>query len=607
MNAETSAMTNLADEIAAAIPVRAWKRYRYEGIAFFCLLLPFAVANGMVISSALSMPVYCAKIVLFCLPVAYLSFQIWKRWYLIRLITLFLALLAGGEAYIAFQFGGASGSSVFSILATSDSSEAIGYLGQRLIAICAWLALCLLSHVTAIYYARRSVIRTDPFFVLCLLCLAAYATYLGALSAETYLKEKNANRYPRTSQHADEKLFGVAYLSPVLSTIKDTFPFGLPIRLWVFAQEENSMREMERKLHTHQFHATTSLPSDQILTVVLVLGETARYDRWSVNGYQRNTSPNMLRLQAQSELISMRNMITPRSFTMGSIPIYLSGRDIMAEGITQKSLISAFNEAGFKTYFLSTQVRKGFLNNVTSLFANEAGQQAYYETDETSGKLFDAHLIEPLEAILTHDGNKKLIVMHTMGSHALYQARYPKSFEKYPVSDDGYDSVSNAFDNTIYYTDHVLAEVVASLASRPGAALMIYGSDHGESLPTPSCKFIGHGALNHENLHIPYFVWANKNYRQNQQKKWQSLLANQNKATMTMSNFATLLDLADISYPGMPVQESLARDYSEMAERKVLDMQNHAIDFNRAVKKDQACGLLEAPAVHTPRPVAAVP
>ncbi|MBC3910737.1 phosphoethanolamine transferase [Undibacterium umbellatum] len=579
----------------------------FELLSFFFLLMPFAITNGIVVAKAAALPLYGGKIVLFVLPISFLLFQLWKKSLVLKLVTAMLAVLAGAEAHVAYQFGGISGSSLFSILTTSDGSESFNYLIERSQAVALWLLLCAVSTMLAMHFSRRSHYRPGGFPILCLLCVAGYGWYIGAMSASAYLKEANANRFPTVSEDAREKLFGVGHLHPLLSTVKDTFPYGVPLRLWMFLQEEKFMHGMEQELSQFRFGAVATGPASASTqeTYVLVLGETARFDRWTVNGYDRDTSPNLLKARQNGELVSMRDMITPRTFTMGSIPIYLSGRDIMREGATQKSLISAFREAGFKTYFLSTQVKKSFLNNVTTMFAAEADVQQYFESDESLGLFYDDALLAPFKKILQEKSLKKLIVLHTMGSHAIYTARYPKTFEKFPVSIDGkavaageqlddIQAASNAFDNSIRFTDHVLGEIMRALTALEGNAAMIYGSDHGETLPTKLCKFIGHGVVNEENLRVPYFVWANQAYRQVHAGKWQNLLKNEDKATMTSSNFATVLDMAGISFASFPAEHSLVREYQVKSTRMVMDMQNDELDFNTARKKDDTCGMLQA-------------
>lgn len=577
----------------------------YELLSFLFFLIPIAIANGMVVVKAAALPLYGAKIILFVLPVSYLIFQFWKKSLAVKFVTCLFAILAGAETFVAFQFGGISGSSLFSILLSSDFSESLNYAWERGLWILCWLCLCGVITVTAVFLSRRSHFSPNGIWILCLLCIAGYGWYLGAMSANLYLKEKNANKFPTVSQDANEKLFGVGYLPPLLSTIKDTFPYGLPIRFWMFLQEEKFMRSMENQIRMFKFGATVSGQRAPRETYVLILGESARYDRWAVNGYDKDTSPNLVAAQQRGELASMRDMVTARTFTMGSIPIYLTGRDTMREGATQKSLISAFKEAGFRTYFLSTQVKKSFLNNVTSLFANEADVQQYFESDDSVGSVYDDALLSPLRLIL-HDAHpKKLIVLHTMGSHAIYAARYPKKFEKFQPAraakqigfEDPFGSIediSNAYDNSIRFTDYLLGAVMQELRDIDGYAAMVYGSDHGETLPNTQCKSIGHGVTNMQTLHVPYFVWINQAYRAANSGAWNKLLQNQEKSSMTTSSFATVLDLAGIRYAGFPEEESLLREFKSKGRRIVLDMQNTEIDLAGASTKMGACGVLKA-------------
>jgi lipid A ethanolaminephosphotransferase len=69
--------------------------------------------------------------------------------------------------------------------------------------------------------------------------------------------------------------------------------------------------------------------------------------------------------------------------------------------------------------------------------------------------------------------------------------RYPEEFRRFKpdcrtsqLSDCSRDEIVNAYDNTILYTDHVLASVVGLLQKHSDRMFgaMLYMSDHGESL-----------------------------------------------------------------------------------------------------------------------------
>ena len=83
------------------------------------------------------------------------------------------------------------------------------------------------------------------------------------------------------------------------------------------------------------------------------------------------------------------------------------------------------------------------------------------------------------------------VVLHQSGSHGpAYYERYPPEFEYFkPICksvDLGkctHDELVNAYDNTILYEDYFLSRVIGVLKQlQDTAALLIYVSDHGESL-----------------------------------------------------------------------------------------------------------------------------
>jgi len=90
--------------------------------------------------------------------------------------------------------------------------------------------------------------------------------------------------------------------------------------------------------------------------VVVVLDESSRFDRWSLNGYERETNPLLAR---EDNLVMLKDVITPVSATRLSVPVIISRKPAMQslkDGFSEKSFVSAFKEAGFKTFWISNQV-----------------------------------------------------------------------------------------------------------------------------------------------------------------------------------------------------------------------------------------------------------
>jgi lipid A ethanolaminephosphotransferase len=108
------------------------------------------------------------------------------------------------------------------------------------------------------------------------------------------------------------------------------------------------------------------------------------------------------------------------------------------------------------------------------------------------GRCLDEGLVHDLGPRLAQASGTQLWVLHMLGSHGpAYFNRHPDAFAPFQPEcrhDDlrrcSVQAVVNAYDNSLRYTDHVLASAITTLrahADRVDSAL-VYVSDHGESL-----------------------------------------------------------------------------------------------------------------------------
>ena len=139
-----------------------------------------------------------------------------------------------------------------------------------------------------------------------------------------------------------------------------------------FWQERQYLGELAHKSMFFKFGAHQVTGAEQPQVVVMVIGESSRYDRWSLNGYQRETNPL---LKKEANLVSLSNVVTAVSATRLAVPVLVSRKPAtqsLKAGFSEKSFLSAFKEAGFKTYWLSNQMSFGQFDTPISVFANEA-------------------------------------------------------------------------------------------------------------------------------------------------------------------------------------------------------------------------------------------
>jgi len=312
---------------------------------------------------------------------------------------------------------------------------------------------------------------------------------------------------------------------------------------------------------------------------VLVLGETSRPDHWGINGYHRDTSPRLARVE---NLVTFRNAIAEVALTQKSVPLILSRATIedFDDRQGERSVISAFREVGYTTYWLTTQQWDTFTANINH-YAMESDQVRYFE------RRYDEVLLGELDHIIENlsEGSKTFVVLHTQGSHMRYSMRYPHAFRMFPESGDlsRREYMVNTYDNSIVYTDYFLSEVIKRLEAFEGISTMLYLGDHGENLSDDERELYGHYHNNEYDLPIAMFFWGSIEFAEAFPSKLANARRNANRPVTTANVFYTLLDAAEISIPNTQGHLSLLSADLDDRPRLVLHagkIENYDLFFN---------------------------
>ncbi len=293
--------------------------------------------------------------------------------------------------------------------------------------------------------------------------------------------------------------------------------------------------------------------SDEDLIVVLVIGEAARYDHFGINEYERDTTPFLKKIP---NLFSFYAKACSNA-TYISVPCLLTRATTNNLSITtkEKSLISIFKSLGFYTSWIGTQALQKFFtkNNVESIH-NEAdflmlpGGFGAYQMNALDESLFP-YFMESLKRT-----GRKLIILHTTGSHWNYINRYPKQFEKFTPVCNKYDdpmgcpiiSLINSYDNSIYYTDYILWQFIELLKDKN--VFFTYVSDHGESLGENESYQHGGTEFKLEQYSVPFIVWLSDSFIKKHKDIYESLqYYKNNKVSLSHDYiFHSLLDCSGI-------------------------------------------------------------
>lgn len=330
---------------------------------------------------------------------------------------------------------------------------------------------------------------------------------------------------------------------------------------------EREIDKMQEQLKDFSFHAERQDTIAEKEIYVLVIGESGRYGNYSLNGYPRPTSPL---LDKQENLVSYSKALTTSNLTNIAIQQLLTRAtpDKPDVAYKEKALPDAFMECGFNTAWLASQSSSDrFVKRIT------AGMDYTFfsTTDFDSADNYDGKLLPHLDSVLSLDKQKQLIIIHTLGSHFRYNARYPESFCRFTPSlheNTGYDVVSpsnkealvNSYDNSISYTDYVLHEIIRKVDDEKAISAVIYISDHAENLYDDERNMAVHGNTEPSiyELHVPLFIWTSTTYRNVRPGKTEAIENHKEKKVSTSNLLHSFLDIADISYPEEDSKQSFA-------------------------------------------------
>lgn len=253
---------------------------------------------------------------------------------------------------------------------------------------------------------------------------------------------------------------------------------------------------------------------------VLVVGETARADHFGLNGYARPTTPQL----AARGVVSFADVTSCGTSTAASLPCMFSHLGREAYGSRERDhedLLDLAQRVGLAVLWIDNQSGcKGLCDRVPTLRAGD-GAPASLCND---GECLDDALLHDLDARLATLPLERrqrgvLLVLHQMGSHGpAYAHRSPASQKPFQpecqtnvLQQCDRQALVNAYDNSITYTDQVLARTIDWLARQQAAyrPTLLYVSDHGESLGENGLYLHGlpYAVAPREQKHVPMIVW----------------------------------------------------------------------------------------------------
>ena len=282
-----------------------------------------------------------------------------------------------------------------------------------------------------------------------------------------------------------------------------------------------------------------TIKNNQKSVVILVIGESARKKNFSLYGYKKNTNPRLSQIQN----LHVFDATACATYTTAGVKCILEYKhtnklyEILPNYLFRNGVDVEWRTTnwGEPTVKIKDYLERKDLKKLCK------GEKCKY----------DEILLSNLKnRILNSNKNKILIILHTSTSHGpAYYKKYPPEFEKFTpvcrtveVSKCTRQELINAYDNTIVYTDYLLAKLIKELQTlEQYQSMVLFVSDHGESLGENNLYMHGipKSLAPKEQLEIPFIVWTSI-----KSKKFKK-----NKSLTQHNVFHTVLDFLDIDSP----------------------------------------------------------
>ena len=426
-----------------------------------------------------------------------------------RWLIALLLMLSAQAAYYMDNFGVLMDVVMIDNIVNTDIKEVEGLMSIGMVVrllvfgvLPAWLVMQYwpqVSNVKAVFRARVKCIL--------LLILALVVLILPFTAGYTsFIREHKITRFYANPTY------------PVYSLIKYAV-------IQLTAEQARDIKRIAVDAHMNAHDAKNEL-------IIMVVGETARADRFSLNGYHRETNP----LLSKEAIVNFTNVSSCGTSTSVSVPCMFSelGRKDYEKdkALNQENALDILARNGVQVLWRD--------NNSSS---KGVATRVKYEDFKTptlnpvcEGECRDIGMLNGLDQyIAANKGKDMMIVLHQMGNHGPeYYRRYPKAFAKFQpicmtgeLRDCSQEEIDNSYDNAILYTDYFLSEVIQLLKKYDGEyeTAMLYVADHGESLGE-------HGVYLHAapyimapeaQTHVPAILWVGQHfdYQLNQVKPYQ--------------------------------------------------------------------------------------
>jgi len=309
--------------------------------------------------------------------------------------------------------------------------------------------------------------------------------------------------------------------------------------------------------------------SYRVPNIVLIIGESYNKYHSQLYGYQKPTTPRQLAMAEQGSLVPFTDVVSSWNLTSFAFKHFLSLYAVgdSGEWCDKPLFPEVFRKAGYHVTFITNQflpkAKEAVYDFSGGFFLNNPEiSKRQFDTRNTQLHRYDDGVLKEYDRLMRDSTGHHLVILHLMGSHVDYRARYPqKSFKHFapqmysrPELNDKQRRILADYDNSLLYNDSIVAAITQRFIDKD--AVVIYMPDHGEEIFDGSPYMYGrmHGAnidyrLARNEMEIPFWIWGSPQYIERHPYGWMAIQAAKDRPMMIDVLPHLLLYFGGISTP----------------------------------------------------------
>ncbi|MEI1691780.1 phosphoethanolamine--lipid A transferase [Acinetobacter nosocomialis] len=479
---------------------------------------------------------FLAATVVIVVATYYAALQILNWKWTAKIFAIFLVFIGGFSSYFVNTLGVIISPDQIQNIAQTDVAEATDLLSLR---FGLWTIFFVILPIFLITQVKLKSERILPLLLKKVLSIALAFAVVGGLLFAYYVDFAAIFR-----EHRDLK--GMISPQNTISSVMSYYRKKAP------------KKNLPLVKYGEDAHQVQQTQKDLPKLMVLVVGETARAESFSLNGYAKNTNPEL----SKQDILNFSQVSSCGTATAVSVPCMFSGmpRADYDEQLAshREGLLDIAKRAGYQvTWIDNNSGCKGACDRVEQYQIPEDLKQKWCKDGECLDGILIDSLKQYLASIPKDDKRPRLVVLHQMGSHGpAYYKRAPEGYQPFkPTCDTNAiqgcspAELLNSYDNTIVYTDHVLSQMINTLKEVSNYQTGLwYLSDHGESTGEHGMYLHGspYSIAPSQQTHIPMIMWFSDGWKQHNLAQV-NCLNQQTKQKLSQDNlFPSLLSLLDV-------------------------------------------------------------